>query len=231
MQNTSRVPTLLMRRFVLRFRTPQGTRSRPWPFQVVDLQPAQEPGLQRCLGVRRVWGVGCCSQFLPQAANVCGATLSIKHQNLFLPRHLLGSSQFTATASSLSPSHSSTSSQTTNFKMGFTDLLTDAGLAGTFPRPLRAPPVATLTPLTMTLRSAQQLAPDPFLRRRVCCPPPFLFPRHSSPDCPLLMIPMVRVAERPQDPHLITHPALCAPLNHPLAAVSLRCLCRLDARI
>ena len=35
------------------------------------------------------------------------------------------------------------------------------------------------------------------------------------------MIPMVRVAEQPQDLHLITHPALCAPLNRPpLAAVS-----------
>ena len=46
------------------------------------------------------------------------------------------------------------------------------------------------------------------------------------------MISMVRVAERPQEPHLITHPALCAPLNHPLAAVaSALFLSSLDARI
>lgn len=36
-----------------------------------------------------------------------------------------------------------------------------------------------------------------------------------------MMNPMVRVAEQPQDLHLITHPALCAPLNVPLAVLSL----------
>jgi hypothetical protein len=47
------------------------------------------------------------------------------------------------------------------------------------------------------------------------------FPSHSCAlPIAFLMIPMVRVAEQPQDLHLITHPALCAPLTPRPAAVS-----------
>jgi hypothetical protein len=59
---------------------------------------------------------------------------SIKHQNLFLPRHL-SSSSHTPQQAQFSLFDLVTTKQ---FKMGFTDVLTDAGLAGMFPPTLRA---------------------------------------------------------------------------------------------
>ncbi len=83
---------------VVRFRPHRGRDPRPWPSLAVDLQPAQAPGLQRR------WATACGSSgaatnfcLRPQMGGGAGRgdpQYILNNQNLFLPRHLLGSRKY-----------------------------------------------------------------------------------------------------------------------------------------
>ena len=164
-----------MGRFVVRFRPhSKGRDPRPWPSQGVDLQPAQ-PGPATALAAATACGSsGAATNFClrPHVGGGAGRpSVHIKQPKSFLTPPSLGQQEIPPPQQAqFHPSHPSTSSQTNQISKW----------ASPISSPTPALPVRSLAarcahrpsrpPLTMAMRSAEQLAPDPFLRRRVCCP-------------------------------------------------------------
>lgn len=155
--------------------------------QIAPPPPVRFPTPPSSIG-RGLWGGrGCNGQFLPQAATTGAGRRSVLNTKIFSYPAIFSWAATTATTKLSFTFFDLVTNQKTKLKMGFTDLLTDAGLAGMFLS--QAAPIAIRADHA---RSAQQLASDSLLRRWVCChPPPSLFRFLDTP----LTLPF------PDDPH------------------------------